>query len=70
MYKALPLLFAFAVLNIPLPSIASDRVYQEQTWGIGAFIRNAEIPFDTKADNVTSFLPMMFYVRMAPPWVS
>ena len=24
-------------------------------------MRNAEIPFDTEADNVTSFVPMMFY---------
>ena len=61
MHKALPLLFAFSALNIPLHSLASDKAYQEQTWGIGAFIRNAEIPFDTQADNVTSFVPMMFY---------
>jgi MipA family protein len=33
----------------------------EQSWGIGALLRNAEIAFDTKADNVTSFVPMMFY---------
>jgi len=39
----------------------SKKIFHEQTWGIGALFRNAEIPFDTEADNVTSFVPMMFY---------
>jgi len=38
-----------------------NKVYAEQTWGLGVLIRNAEIPFDTEADNVSSFVPMMFY---------
>lgn len=37
------------------------KVFQEQDWGLGVLIRNAEIPFDTEVDNVTSFVPMMFY---------
>ena len=37
------------------------QVFAEQTWGIGVLFRNAEIPFNTEADNVTSFIPMMFY---------
>jgi outer membrane protein len=37
------------------------KVHQEKTWGLGVLVRNAEIPFDTEADNVTSFVPMMFY---------
>ncbi len=37
------------------------KVFAEQTWGIGVLVRNAEIPFNTEADNVTSFVPMMFY---------
>jgi outer membrane protein len=42
-------------------STHSSKIYQEQTWGLGVLVRNAEIPFDTEADNVTSFVPMMFY---------
>ncbi len=38
-----------------------SKVFAEQTWGLGVLVRNAEIPFDTEADNVTSFVPMMFY---------
>ena len=54
------------VLTCVAPSEAEEaennsQVFQEQTWGIGALVRNAEIPFDTEADNVTSFVPMMFY---------
>ncbi|RHW77804.1 MipA/OmpV family protein [Colwellia sp. RSH04] len=37
------------------------QVFSEQTWGIGVLMRNAEIPFNTISDNVTSFVPMMFY---------
>ncbi|MBE0365407.1 outer membrane protein [Pseudoalteromonas ulvae UL12] len=33
----------------------------EQDWGLGAFVRHAEIPFATQSDTVTSFVPMMFY---------
>lgn len=40
---------------------AQRKIFQEQTWGLGVLVRNAEIPFDTEADNVTSFVPMMFY---------
>ena len=49
--------------NTLTASTESDRnkVFQEQTWGLGVLFRNAEIPFDTEADNVTSFVPMMFY---------
>lgn len=45
------------------PALCADekRVFEEQSWGIGALVRNAEIPFDTDADNVTSFVPMMFF---------
>jgi len=39
----------------------ANKVFSEQTWGLGVLVRNAEIPFDTEADNVTSFVPMMFY---------
>jgi len=39
----------------------TNKVFAEQTWGLGVLVRNAEIPFDTEADNVTSFVPMMFY---------
>ncbi len=39
----------------------TKKVFQEQTWGVGALFRNAEIPFATEADNVSSFVPMMFY---------
>ncbi|WP_019028580.1 MipA/OmpV family protein [Colwellia piezophila] len=46
--------------NASEPS-TSNKVFQEQTWGLGVLFRNAEIPFDTQADNVTSFVPMMFY---------
>jgi outer membrane protein len=42
-------------------SVSKGKIYQEQTWGLGVLVRNAEIPFDTEADNVTSFVPMMFY---------
>jgi len=42
-------------------STKTSKVFAEQTWGLGALVRNAEIPFDTEADNVTSFVPMMFY---------
>ena len=47
--------------NTTQESTANSHVYQEQTWGLGVLFRNAEIPFDTDADNVTSFVPMMFY---------
>ncbi len=40
---------------------SSEKVYSEQTWGVGFFVRNSEIPFDTESDNVTSVVPMMFY---------
>ena len=42
-------------------SALADKAYQEQTWGLGLLMRNAEIPFATEADNVTSTVPMMFY---------
>lgn len=42
-------------------STKTSKVFEEQTWGLGVLVRNAEIPFDTDADNVTSFVPMMFY---------
>jgi len=42
-------------------STKTSKVFEEQTWGLGVLVRNAEIPFDTEADNVTSFVPMMFY---------
>jgi len=56
----------FFVILFITPSKAEEtgknkKVFQEQTWGIGVLVRNAEIPFDTEADNVTSFVPMMFY---------
>jgi len=38
-----------------------SKVFEEKTWGLGVLFRNAEIPFDTQANNVTSFVPMMFY---------
>lgn len=54
------------LLVFPLVSKAADsdkeeQLFAEQTWGIGVLFRNAEIPFATEADNVTSFVPMMFY---------
>jgi outer membrane protein len=42
-------------------NLSTAKAYEEQTWGLGVLIRNAEIPFNTEADNVTSFVPMMFY---------
>jgi outer membrane protein len=42
-------------------STKSSKVFEEKTWGLGVLVRNAEIPFGTEADNVTSFVPMMFY---------
>jgi len=57
--------FVFVITFIA-PSEAEEvddnrQVFQEQTWGVGVLMRNAEIPFDTEADNVTSVVPMMFY---------
>ncbi len=40
---------------------STNKVFEEQTWGLGVLVRNAEIPFNTEADNVTSFVPLMFY---------
>jgi outer membrane protein len=51
----------FSTLFISFTIFAQDKLFNEQTWGIGALVRNAQIPFDTEADNVTSFVPMMFY---------
>ena len=51
----------FSTLFISFTTIAQDKLFNEQAWGIGALVRNAQIPFDTEADNVTSFVPMMFY---------
>lgn len=47
--------------NTTPESTANNKVHQEKTWGLGVLFRNAQIPFDTEADNVTSFVPMMFY---------
>ena len=59
---AVLLVFTFHVASTKADENKSkNKVFQEQTWGIGALVRNAEIPFDTNADNVTSFVPMMFY---------
>ena len=41
--------------------VAQEKNFQEKSWGIGALMRTATIPFDTEADKVTSFVPMMFY---------
>ncbi|TPH18038.1 MipA/OmpV family protein [Litorilituus lipolyticus] len=63
MYRTLTFLL-LSIFLISTHSYASDKkssVFQEQSWGIGALMRNAEIPFDTDADNVTSFVPMMFF---------
>ncbi|MGB0936868.1 MAG: MipA/OmpV family protein [Colwellia sp.] len=35
--------------------------FSEQSWGLGALVRQAQIPFDTQSDTVQSFVPMMFY---------
>lgn len=60
----------FALLFVSLVSFSvvtkaadtNDKaLFPEQIWGIGVLLRNAEIPFATEADNVTSFVPMMFY---------
>ena len=54
--------FVFSLFIVSSEAAESNKqIFQEQTWGIGALVRNAEIPFDTEADNVTSFVPMMFY---------
>ncbi|RHW77439.1 MipA/OmpV family protein [Colwellia sp. RSH04] len=63
MNKLLPLLLLsslFTSNNSHAFEKKSDN-FEEQTWGIGVLMRNAEIPFDTEADNVTSFVPMMFF---------
>lgn len=63
MNKLLPLLLLSALFTSN-NSHAFDKksdTFEEQTWGIGVLMRNAEIPFDTEADNVTSFVPMMFF---------
>lgn len=41
--------------------IAQEKEFNEKSWGIGALIRHSTIPFDTEADKVSSFVPMMFY---------
>lgn len=67
--KSLPV---FALLSLAISTImiapSSDafesgngKVFSEQSWGLGALVRQAEIPFDTESDSVTSFVPMMFY---------
>lgn len=63
MNKLLPLLLLSSLFTSN-NSHAFDKksdTFEEQTWGIGVLMRNAEIPFDTEADNVTSFVPMMFF---------
>lgn len=42
-------------------SFADEVTYKEQTWGMGAVVRGASIAFDTEADKVSSFVPLMFY---------
>lgn len=54
-------LFIFSWVSKAEEGHNKSQLFAEQTWGIGVLIRNAEIPFDTVADNVTSFVPMMFY---------
>ena len=48
-------------LLILLIGLNSSLWATEQDWGLGAFVRHAEIPFATQSDTVTSFVPMMFY---------
>ena len=59
-YLAL-LLIALVSYTNTANAAEKEKVFAEQTWGVGALFRNAEIPFDTAADNVSSFVPMMFY---------
>ena len=40
---------------------SSQRKLPEQDWGIGAGLRLARIPFDTKDNTVTNFVPQLFY---------
>ena len=51
----------FSIDTFGFEGKTKKQVFAEQTWGIGVLMRNAEIPFNTEADNVTSFIPMMFY---------
>lgn len=38
-----------------------DKVYSEQTWGIGAAVRSATIPYRAEDDVVSTFVPMLFF---------
>lgn len=52
--------FLFSIIFISNTQ-AQEANIQEKTWGLGVLIRNSTIPFNTEADNVSSFVPMMFY---------
>ncbi len=40
---------------------SSQKKWPEQDWGIAAGLRVARIPFDTKDNTVTNFVPQLFY---------
>ena len=39
----------------------TGKHYSEQSWGIGAVIRSASIPYSTEDDVVSTFVPMLFF---------
>jgi len=55
------LFFVFSTLLMAPLTWANEKQHQEKTWGIGVAMRYADIAFDTEADQVSSFVPMMFY---------
>ena len=40
---------------------STQKKRPEQNWGIAAGLRVARIPFDTKGDTVTNFVPLFYY---------
>lgn len=48
------------------PGLAAEKkqdkkIYPEQEWGIGAYVRSASIPYDLGEGRVNSFIPVLFY---------
>ncbi|MCJ8318397.1 MAG: MipA/OmpV family protein [Colwellia sp.] len=59
MDKKLACFFTISLLSFS--SLAEEKSYQEQPWGLGVTMRGASIAFDTESDKVSTFVPLMFY---------
>lgn len=54
-------LLSFSLLTFGSETAEPETSQLQETWGLGAVFRSAQIPFGTEENHVHSFVPMLFY---------